>query len=737
MSPHGTRGIDPVDARLKRLRGAARLRSIAQATLLALPWLLVVAVLAWRVQAAPWSLLLVGAVVLAAAIHARHRGRGFDDRWLARQLNARRRDMEDSADLLFAHAPPRTPLEQLQLARLRERVQDGSMPDLRAPWPTRRLLAGAALAAACIAAIVLYPAAAPPQDRSASTPGQSATATRPPRLVGHRIYIQPPAYTGLPTRTSDSLAARVPEGATLEWHLHFTPVPEHATLVFHDGERLQLQRDGDAWVGSRRLQRSALYRIETGHPLPAAQAGPHRLDVITDKPPQLQAVQPRDTLTLLEPGQRTWTLEFDARDDYGLAATARLRIIRTRGSGESINTEEQVLTLHGQGDATHKRYRHRIDVAALDLAPGEDLIARLDVADNREPEAQTTRSPSFILRRPPDPPVRTTDLEGVIKRIMPAYFRSQRQIIIDAEALLAQKPQLAPDQYLARSARIGADQRLLRLRHGRFLGMETEEPEAPEPLLPTNDAQDLHGDNDAATGDHGHAGGAPGRAPSFGEEQAILEQYGHTHDLAEATTLLDPRVRKLLKAALDEMWQSELNLRQGRPDLALPYANRALGLIKQVQQAERIYLPRVGTQLPPIDFGRRLEGDREGLGDRRDPLEPAASDESAPVAAWRALSPLSTADPGLDALADWIDSRQLQGDVSSGVDPLELVAAIAALRGDPDCGGCRERLRDLLWPLLPQPTPANGTRPSATRAGQAYLDALGAPGPSGPGEDAP
>jgi hypothetical protein len=39
------------------------------------------------------------------------------------------------------------------------------------------------------------------------------------------------------------------------------------------------------------------------------------------------------------------------------------------------------------------------------------------------------------------------------------------------------------------------------------------------------------------------------------------------------------------------MWSAEGELRQGRPEQALPFAYKALGFIKQVQQAERIYGP--------------------------------------------------------------------------------------------------------------------------------------------------
>ena len=51
----------------------------------------------------------------------------------------------------------------------------------------------------------------------------------------------------------------------------------------------------------------------------------------------------------------------------------------------------------------------------------------------------------------------------------------EQQIIIDAEALLAQKRRLDAAAFLKRSDELGVDQRLLRLRYGQFVGMEAEE----------------------------------------------------------------------------------------------------------------------------------------------------------------------------------------------------------------------------------------------------------------------
>ncbi len=546
-------------------------------------------------------------------------------------------------------------------------------------------------------------------------------------------------YMGIPATSIDTPAATVPEGSVLQWTLRFAPIPEQVELVFHDGERLALERNGDAWVGRRRIDRPALYHLQLEHPLPRAQAAQNRIDVVVDQPPELRVLKPLQTLTLAAPGQGLWALEFEASDDYGLSPTAELSITRTVGSGENISTRQQLITLHGRGGPRLMRYVHQIGLASFGMVAGEDLIARLSISDRRSPSAHTVVSPSYILRWPPPAVIESSDLDGQLKRVMPAYFRSQRQIIIDAEALLQEKPRLVAQRYLERSDSIGVDQRLLRLRYGQFLGEETG---GTPQLLPTNDAQDVHQTNlpievasegpapavtpiptqatEAGDG-HDHAEGIQ-RQPTFGEETAVLEQFGHTHDQAEAATLLDPATRELLRSALNEMWQSELKLRQGQPDRALPYAHRALKLIKQVQEADRIYLPRVGSQLPPIDPGRRLGGERSGIADRRDPLHEATAADQTPVDAWRALAPVPgaiDADLDLETLARWVGSHD-----SAAADPLQLAAAIAEVRRDRGCPECRARLRAALWPLVARPPAAASDRPSAGEAGDAYLDAL-------------
>lgn len=726
-----------------RLRSAlrgARVRVVASAGLVGLPLAAAAAVVAWRVGG-PGAAALIGVIgLVACAAYVAWRARRMDSAWLARALDAARPDMEDSAALLFAHRASLSPLQLLQRERLRRRLMEAPMPDLRPAWPRRRAAVALVVAAMAIAAALLWPSAVDRDGMRAAPPAAGAPGV--PALASFRLQVEPPAYTGLEPFDAEGLDAGAPEGSRLQWTLRFDPEPASATLAFHDGGELALERGDDGWTASHALSRSVLYRIVPAG-APERPAPPlHRLEAIPDAPPAVRVLAPEQSLTLMQPGQRRWTLAFEASDDHGVAADARLHLTLAQGTGENITFSESTRTLRGSGDTRRMRFEASLDPVALGLRQGEDLVARLEVRDNRQPRPQPGRSPSLILRWPPPPLPDIEGLDALARDVLPAYFRSQRQIIIDAEALLAARPGLAEETFMGRSDALGVDQRVLRLRYGQFMGEEAEDGAAPPPthdagpaptLLPIDDlgqepvapAASDHEDASPtrAAGvdlhDHDHDQG-PREAAAFGSMEGVLEEYAHLHDLPEAATLLDPRTRETLRRALGEMWQSELALRQGDPERALPSAYRALAFIQQVREADRIYLARVGSQLPPVDESRRLGGDREGIGRR--PLPPSArpAGDGALEQAWFALAAAPGAgEPDLDALEAWIASHA--GRVG---DPLSLAAAIDALRNDPACAGCRAELRALLWTELERPAARAQRRVSADAAGALYLEAL-------------
>ena len=682
-------------------------RLVAFAAAMAVPWLL------WHAGASPWLAMAVAAAIVVAAMlwWTRH-ARRHDAQWLLRRLDAGMQRIEDSSDLLVADPAHLGTLERLQQARIAERLAAsdpaGMLPAPR--WRPAFLACG--VAALLVAAALLRPAI-PPAPAPTLSPVPSA-APEEAQQVSADLRITPPPYTGLPARRQAELDLVAEQGASLRWSLSFALPPTAVRLQFVDGAELVLQHEEGRWTGQREAEASTLYRIALEGAPPVARDTAYRLEVLPDRAPELVVEQPAQTLTLLEQGARSWELVVTASDDHGLGP-ARLQLTLAQGEGEQVAVSERSIALQAEGDDPRlRRYVHRVDLTALGFSAGSDLIARVDVRDLRTPQPNHTRSPALILRWPGERAGQGSGIEGLVQDAMPAYFRSQRQIIIDTEALLAEWDGLAPDTRTGRSDALGVDQRILRLRYGQFLGEEAEDIAAPPGLEDDHDDDHEDDESDAHAG-HEHESAAP-PPTRFGEESGEIAAAGHLHDLPEAATLLDPETRRILRAALAEMWQAELHLRLGEPAQALPYENRALEFIKQVQQANRIYLARVGLDVTPLDPSRRLTGERDPLPPRPDPLVPREQDD--PLRDWwPALEGEGTLP--WDAVARWARTQEL-------ADPLAVLADIEQLQRGP-CAPCRQRLRDAFWPLLPTATAAPAPRSAADAVGAAWLRALDPP----------
>lgn len=696
---------------------AARRRAVLDTLAIGVPVVLALAALSLRwFQITGALVVLVGGGAVLAWIALR-RTRRFDQAWLSKALDAHAPGLEDSSDLLFQ--PAQDGLAALQRARLEARLAEAAAVDLRPDWSRRWIPWTAGFSAIVILAALFWPTEygvvlGPEQAETASPPGA-------PRLASAKLRITPPAYTGQRPFEQSGLDVRAPEGSRVEWIVGFRPNPDIAALSFPGEAALPLHRDGGRWLVGRVFERSALYRIEGAG---LARQRLHRLEMVPDTAPVVRVVTPDSALTLTSPGQTRWAPVFEVRDDYGVEATAQLRITVTKGEGENITTTVRTQLLGGQGPAKLKRFTAGLDLAREGLAQGGDMIVQLVVSDNRAPSRQTVEGPSVILRWPSAMGL-ADGLDGMAKQVMPVYFRSQRQIIIDAEALIAQRAKITPDAFLERSNGLGADQAQLRLRYGQFMGEEAEG--APHVELPTSDGPALPIDDGASPpakaaepehhddGDgHDHGG-----AVDLNDMKSVVAEFGHAHDTGDAATLFDPGTRSTLAQALDAMWDSERALRQGKPKDALPHAYKALNLLKNAQQAGRIFLARTPPKLPPVDLSRRMTGKREGIAPGR--LAPVARDpaDTPAVEVWRALGERPGAPLKLDALARWVsaNARRL-------TDPLALSAAIDTVRNEPQCQECRAKLRALLWTALERPPAAVHRRDPADARGRRYLDAL-------------
>lgn len=734
---------------LGSLLRSVRRREWAIACALALAWAVVGAMVSWRF-AGGWAVL--GAVVLAGSalvLHATRRVRSLDTAWLTRTLDAASPHLEDSSALLDSDDQLSGGLQKLQADRVRSSFSRMEQPDLRRAWPWRLLALSYILAVASLLVPLVKDSPARANTSFAASRVVDSTGRRSadPQIAEVQLSVRPPPYTGLPVRSADTIGTRAPMGSTLRWTLRVTSSVESFALATHEDQVLSFSFRNGAWRGGTTLTRSMLVRAEaTGTRLDPRL---HRVEAIPDRAPRVRMLKPTRTLSMASPGQRAFALEFHADDDYGVGP-ARLVVTHAQGSGENIGVRTQTMSVVASGPPRSRRIVALLDVAALGMQPGDDLIAQLHVDDNRQPRPQTTRSASAILRWPLPASDDQSSMDGLVQRVLPAYFRSQRQIIIDSEALLARRAKLAAAEFVAQSDAIGVDQRVLRLRYGQFLGEEgAEAPHLPAGASidgaasdPAKDATtslfaDAHAHEQAKeaetsasrepapspTPEHPHEGAPQLPVAAFGDAVSVTDEYGHTHDIPEAATLLDPATQKLLRAALGEMWQAELHLRQGFPQRALPFENRALDLIKKVQQADRIYLAKVGSQIPPVDEARRLSGKRDGLGIRKDMIQSAPAKDEAVGALWAALGTPGKRDDSVPALLADAEAWLTSGRAPS-TQVLDAIAAIDAVRLDPECEPCRRKLRASLWVLTPQAVAGVRRRDAVDAERRAYIDAL-------------
>lgn len=682
--------------RLLQWQSQAKRRQYLLVALIGLPIIIAGYFLVSRIAQGPWPIILVFISFLLLGFKAWHSAEKMNQAWLIRQIDNRRADLENSSDLLFTQSDSLSSLQQLQQQRVQQRVIKGADLDLRAAVPWRIIFISLLLASAITALALYWPQSGLPTLHTSVTPdAQQNKPNAPIVLQKVQVSIKAPSYTGLDVRNVSTLNIKAPENSQIEWQLKFSRQPDQVDIVFLDGKRMALRAIDGVWRAKFTLSKSSLYRVEV-NALRLSADKLHRLEAIKDMSPVLRVTAPDRTLSMAEFAQDQWQINFEAEDDYGLGL-AQMRVQLAQGSGENIKFKQSRQTLQGQGNRKQKRYVTTMNLRELGLAAGDDLIVQFIVSDQRTPKANTRLSSSYILRWPPEESTEASGVQGMLKKVAPAYFRSQRQIIIDTEKLIVDRNKISKDEYELRSDNIGVDQRLLRLRYGQFLGEETE-----------------------GFGEDDHDSEPPVKQSATEE---LLSEYGHTHDVPEAATLLDPETKKLLRAALNEMWQAELHLRSVQPKLALPYENRALEFIKKVQQADRIYLARVGNELPPIDESRRLSGDRRNLSSATEQLFVATAQNTVLTRFWQALSqPYDVNAPvNLDftALNAWINTHQ-----DKLPDVLSLLSALDALQQKPQCITCRTDVRKQLWPLMPKPNALPNSRHTPTENGQRYLQLL-------------
>ncbi|WP_379793264.1 hypothetical protein [Massilia norwichensis] len=606
----------------------------------------------WAIGAVPWLLLRSGPGLLAWSAFCAWDGLRLKQR-LEREwtgwLDGAVPEMEDSSALLLLHAE--TPVAQLQQQRLLERV-NASLTAARVRAIVRarvRLgltwLAGNLALAALAWGATLLPHAAP--SPAAAQPGAQPmkTAAAAAELT---VKLTPPRYTGVEASASAPRDLQVPEQTVVEWCLKNLSAAAEI-IELSDGQQLQAGAGCARWTATE----SIFWRWRGAR---------YTLKVLPDTAPEIVVSQPNEIIKELARDATQAAMAISVRDDYQVKQ-ATLHLTLARGSGENIRFSDREMPIPSGRDPRRRDWTRNWTVTELGMEPGDELYFFVRAVDNAA-KPHTVQSPTYTLRLPAPPADEEQDVSALPVMVKPESLRSQRQIIIDTEQLIADMRAKKMDTATVRerSESIAADQGALRRRYGQFLGEEST----------------LFGKEDHEE-DHGGGNGKP---------QDVLHEFGHAHDQVENATLFDDATKKVLRRALSAMWDAEKALRAVQPKTALAPEHKALEAIKELQQSERIYLHKTAFAPPPIKEDKRMTGDMTGAaGGRR---EQSAAPDGVP-APLRALVQALAGDGPLPSLwtrtaHDWVRERIT-------VDEQRLAAQRAIQDVADGCLACRPVLR--------------------------------------------
>jgi len=412
-----------------------------------------------------------------------------------------------------------------------------------------------------------------------------------PQISSYSVEITPPSYTGKSRRQQNQFYLKAELDAKAVWNIRTNKAIHNFHVFFNEVEKIQLKplnQDSTLWSFSRKLDKQGFYQLA----LDGKKSDLYQIEVIPDYPVKINITQPKPQHTIDIGQAMQITVKAQLNDDYGIAG-AYISATMASGKGESVSFTEKRLQFDASfANRKSVTLQKSIDLRSLGMKPGDELYFFIQAQDNK---GQLSRSDVYMVNI-----VDTTELMSMAGmtsgvNLVPEYFRSQRQIILDTEKLLAEKASLSPEDFNKRSNGLAIDQKLLRLRYGKFLGEENE----------TSIGGD-HEDHDEHDG-HNHGD------EKFGDVQAIMDRYAHKHDIAEDATFFEPAVKAQLKAVLNEMWTSELQLRTYKPQEALPFEYKALRLLKDLQQKSRAYVAKTTVKTAALKNEKRLTGDQDKI----------------------------------------------------------------------------------------------------------------------------
>lgn len=517
----------------------------------------------------------------------------IDSKYVLRYLDANFPELEDSSWLLLKPSNELGLLESLQISKIEKLIPQKKITGLgKIIWIGIISLAFGVLSFLVISDFAAKTDNLTHAEELLTTPS-TVQENILPQVSEYAITIAPPAYTKNSTRKQKQLYIKAETEANVKWELETNIEVKSFYIIFNDKEKIKLQPDsknGKVWTYTRKVTQQGFYQLE----LDGQKSDLYQIDLIPDLPVNIQITRPKPQ-TVIDFGQpKTVKILATLKDDYGVS-DAFITATLASGKGESVSFTEKKLSFgaafNGQKNQSLSK---QIDLTQFGAKPGDEVYFYINARDNK---GQQSRSDVYFISL-----VDTAELMSMAGmtsgvNLVPEYFRSERQIIIDTEKLLAEQKTISNTDFKSRSNALGVDQKLLRLRYGQFLGEENETQIG---------GSDEHEDHD---GHENHA-----KEPEkFGDVQAMMDKYAHKHDIAEDATFFEPEIKAQLKAVLNEMWSAELKLRTFKPQEALPFEYKALRLLKDLQQKSRAYVAKTTVKTSALKPEKRLTGELDKI----------------------------------------------------------------------------------------------------------------------------
>jgi hypothetical protein len=448
----------------------------------------------------------------------------------------------------------------------------------------------------------------------------SSTEVKQPKFNSSVLKITPPKYTGLSIKTTSDLNAEVIVGSNLEWLVKFENSHKVSVILENTkGKSLEFIKSGDNYLHKDQILHSGFYSIKAFQKDSLIyQSAFYRIEALPDNPPKIEPAS-KNLYTIHQiRDPKTINISAKISDDFKVSQAYIVATV-ARGSGENVKFREAKWPV-GSTNFQTANISKNIDLKALNFSPGDELYYYWAAFDNKLPEPNFTKSDTYFVVFKDTASKDESDLATMAMNILPEYFRSQRQIIIDTEKLIKKRSKIKAAVFNSESNEIGYDQKILRLRYGQYLGEEFENSIGAAPheeedgdfmkgFVHAHDSEEQEDNHEnEQKQEHTHAIENP--AETQDPLAAMMAEYVHAHDDAETNTFYEQSTRSLLKMALEQMWQSELHLRLYEPEKALPFENKALAYLKEAQQKARVYVKKTGFDPPPIkEKEKRLTGE--------------------------------------------------------------------------------------------------------------------------------